>query len=50
MPHAAARIAHVAGIPRDHVHMHMRHSLTGGGPGIEADVVSIGLRLEPLIK
>jgi hypothetical protein len=50
MPHAAAGVTHVAGIPRDHVHMHVRHGLAGGGPGIEADVVSIGLRHELLIE
>ena len=50
MPHAAAGVAHVAGIPRDHVHMHMRHGLAGGSPGVEANVVSIGLRIEPLIE
>ena len=50
MPHAAAGIAHVAGIPRDHVHMHMRHGLAGGGPGVEADVVSIRLRIELTVE
>ena len=50
MPHAAAGVTHVNGIPRDHVHMHMRHGLAGGGHGIETDVVSIGLGFKPLIK
>jgi len=48
MPHATAGVGHVAGIPRDHVHMHMRHGLAGGGPGVEAHVVAIGLGIEPL--
>jgi hypothetical protein len=30
--------------------MHMRHGLAGGGPGVEPDVVAIGLRGEPLIE
>ncbi len=30
--------------------MHMRHGLAGGGPGVEADVVAIGLGIEPLIE
>jgi len=50
MPHAAAGVGHVAGIPRDHVHMHMRHGLAGSNPGVEAHVVAIGLRIEPLIE
>jgi hypothetical protein len=36
--------------PRYHVNMHMRHGLAGGGPGVEADVVAIGLRLEPRVE
>ena len=32
MPHSAAGVAHVAGIPWDHVPMRMRHRLPGGGP------------------
>ena len=50
MPHAAAGVAHVARIPRNHVHMHMRHGLARGRPGVKADVVSIGLRIEPLVE
>ena len=50
MPHTAAGIRHVAGIPRDHVHMHMRHGLAGGRSAIETHVVAIGLRLEPRVK
>ena len=50
MPHAAAGVGHVAGIPRDHVHMHMRHGLAGGGPGVEAHVIAIGLRVKPLVE
>ena len=50
MPHATAWVARVAGIPRHHVHMHMRHGLAGGDPSVEAHVVSIWLRIEPLIK
>ena len=50
MPHAAAGVAHVARIPRDHVHMHMRHGLARGRPGVKADVVSIGPGIEPLVE
>ena len=50
MPHAAAGVAHVARIPRNHVHMHMRHGLARGRPGVKADVVSIGLRVKPLVE
>jgi hypothetical protein len=50
MPHAAVGVGHVAGIPRDHVHVHMRHGLAGGSPGVEAHVAAIGLRIEPPIE
>ena len=50
MPHAAAGVAHVAGIPRDDVHVHMRHGLPGGGPGVEPHVVAIRLGRKPLIE
>ena len=50
MPHAAAGVGHVAGIPRDHVHMHVRHGLTGSRPAVEADVVAVGLRIESLVE
>ena len=30
--------------------MHMRHGLARGRPGVKADVVSIGLRVEPLVE
>ena len=48
--HAAARIGHVAGIARDHVDVHVRHGLAGGGATVEADVVAVGLRVEPLVE
>jgi hypothetical protein len=49
MPHAAAGVVYVACIPRDHVHMQVRHGLAGGSPGVDADAISIGLRVEPRI-
>ena len=50
VPHAAPRIGHVAGVARDHVDMHMRHGLAGGGATVEADVIAIGLGIEPLVQ
>ena len=50
MPHAAPGVGHVAGIPWDHVQMHMRHGLSSGGPGVKAHVVAIRLRVESLIE
>ena len=50
MSHPAGGVAHVAGIPRDHVNVHMRHGLAGCGAGIKAYVVSIRLRIEAIIE
>ena len=50
MPHTAAGIGHITGVARDDVYMHMRHRLPGSGTRIEADVVAIGLRIEPRIQ
>ena len=47
---AAARIGHVAGIPRDHMDMHMRHRLPGSGARIKSHVVAIVLRIELRIE
>ena len=49
MPHAAAGVGHVPRITRDHVHMHMRHSLASSSSGVESNVVPIGLRIKLLV-
>jgi hypothetical protein len=50
VPHAAARIVHVAPIARDDVHVQMRHGLTGCLADVNADVVAGGpvAHVEPL--
>jgi len=42
---AAARIVHVAAIPRDHVHVEVRHRLPSGRACVEPDVVAVRMQL-----
>jgi hypothetical protein len=37
-------------IPRYDMDVDMRHGLAGGGAGVEADVVAVGLRVEPEVE
>ena len=55
MPHATARVRHVAQVPRDDVHVQMHDRLARRSARVEADVVAIGagvasveLGLDPL--
>lgn len=50
MADAAAGIRHVTEIARDDMDVDMRDGLAGGGPGVEADVVAIGLRIEAEVE
>ena len=50
VPDTATRVGHVAGIARDHMEMHVRHGLAGSRAAVEADVVAVGLGIEPLVQ
>ena len=50
MAHAAAGIGHVAEKARNDMDMDMRHRLPGGGTGVEAHVVAVGLWVEPEVE
>ena len=44
MPHAPARVGHVAVEPRDQVHMQVLHGLAGGVSGVETHVEAVRAR------
>lgn len=50
MAHTATGIGHVTKIARDDMDVNMRNRLAGSGPGVEADVVAIGLRVEAEVE
>ena len=48
--HAATGIRHVSQITGDHVDVDMRHGLASGTAGIEADIVTVGFRVESEVE